>query len=464
MNYPVLFSLCLVFFAAYGIPFNEQNEEHSIPVDNQNEITCDIQIDDQNKERDNQIESPYDIQGDNQNEYERCSICYDNNQDTPIGECEHKFCINCIDHWKFNKRTYRCPLCNHVYDNLDFIDNELSANLRINNLRQVQRYIYMFAGTLVNILSAAIRNTNTTTVFTANDLSEAIRNINIRSGFTDGIYRVLMNDLAEAIRNINTTIDYIANDLMEAIRNINLTSDNIDGIYRVLIIMLFDAIRNNNRTSVFTVNDIHEAIRNLDTTRNNIIHILFQAMRNINTPSGFIDGIYQVLINKLLEAIRNNNRTSVFTVNILSTAIRNSNITRVITANDLSEAIRNINTPSGFTDGIYRVLINDLAEAIRNSNMTTDNIGGYSRVMINLASEVMRNTNFTSIFIANNLHGARNISTTRDNIANDLSEAIRNVNMTRDIIVNLLSIAMRNTNRTSVFTDANMTPQETRED
>ncbi|XP_050547020.1 uncharacterized protein LOC126908780 isoform X1 [Daktulosphaira vitifoliae] len=135
MSYPVLLSLCLCFFAAYGIPADNQKEEHDIPADNQNDKPCDIHGEDQNEERDNLNEEPYDIQGDDRNADQTCSVCWDNYPDTPIGVCTHKFCKGCIDTWKFDKRSYRCPLCNFVYDNPDIqavvnvINQELAFEL-----------------------------------------------------------------------------------------------------------------------------------------------------------------------------------------------------------------------------------------------------------------------------------------------------------------------------------------------
>ncbi|XP_050547023.1 E3 ubiquitin-protein ligase COP1-like isoform X4 [Daktulosphaira vitifoliae] len=127
MSYPVLLSLCLCFFAAYGIPADNQKEEHDIPADNQNDKPCDIHGEDQNEERK--------LKRDDRNADQTCSVCWDNYPDTPIGVCTHKFCKGCIDTWKFDKRSYRCPLCNFVYDNPDIqavvnvINQELAFEL-----------------------------------------------------------------------------------------------------------------------------------------------------------------------------------------------------------------------------------------------------------------------------------------------------------------------------------------------
>ncbi|XP_050522398.1 uncharacterized protein LOC126894994 isoform X21 [Daktulosphaira vitifoliae] len=206
MNYPVLLSLCLFIFAAYGIPVNDQNEEpDGIPADNQNEKLvihnintelCDIQEDVPNEESDNQNEESYGIpvndqneeriQGDDKNANETCSVCLANIPDTRIGICPHKFCKGCIDNWKIDKRIYRCPLCNEEYDNPDYQE---ASNLPSDDT-----------------------NVDMTPQVTPDNLSEAIRT----------------NDLSEATTSSNTNTENIVLDLVYTMRSIIMALNNTD--------------------------------------------------------------------------------------------------------------------------------------------------------------------------------------------------------------------------------------------
>ncbi|XP_050522393.1 uncharacterized protein LOC126894994 isoform X15 [Daktulosphaira vitifoliae] len=237
MNYPVLLSLCLFIFAAYGIPVNDQNEEpDGIPADNQNEKLCDIQedvpneetygipVNDQNEER---------IQGDDKN-------ANANIPDTRIGICPHKFCKGCIDNWKIDKRIYRCPLCNEEYDNPDYQEvNIMSAVMRntdttsdftVNNFREAIRDIHMTRDNMVNMLSETMRNTNTTSDFTASNSSSDDTNVDMTPQVTpDNLSEAIRtNDLSEATTSSNTNTENIVLDLVYTMRSIIMALNNTD--------------------------------------------------------------------------------------------------------------------------------------------------------------------------------------------------------------------------------------------
>ncbi|XP_050522382.1 uncharacterized protein LOC126894994 isoform X5 [Daktulosphaira vitifoliae] len=253
MNYPVLLSLCLFIFAAYGIPVNDQNEEpDGIPADNQNEKLvihnintelCDIQEDVPNEESDNQNEESYGIPVNDQNE-ERIQgddkNANANIPDTRIGICPHKFCKGCIDNWKIDKRIYRCPLCNEEYDNPDYQEvNIMSAVMRntdttsdftVNNFREAIRDIHMTRDNMVNMLSETMRNTNTTSDFTASNSSSDDTNVDMTPQVTpDNLSEAIRtNDLSEATTSSNTNTENIVLDLVYTMRSIIMALNNTD--------------------------------------------------------------------------------------------------------------------------------------------------------------------------------------------------------------------------------------------
>ncbi|XP_050521134.1 uncharacterized protein LOC126894277 isoform X4 [Daktulosphaira vitifoliae] len=246
MNYPVLLSLCLFFFAAYGILDDNQKEEHGILADNQNEKPCGINCDVQNEQRDNLNEETDDISANNQNETQTCSVCWDNNPDTSIGVCSHKFCKGCIDTWKFDKRIYRCPLCNHVYANPDIpTDVNIIYHDLIDEFLEDLNYINMISDyynnnrTLQEIIDEMLGDLN---------FIDAITDITGTSIITFEVSNDL-NTLAESMRNINRDSIYSDNDFGEVMRNINTIPDNIDDNSRFIINIFAEALRNINTSS-----------------------------------------------------------------------------------------------------------------------------------------------------------------------------------------------------------------------
>ncbi|XP_050547011.1 uncharacterized protein LOC126908779 isoform X4 [Daktulosphaira vitifoliae] len=242
MNYPVLLSLSLFFFTAYGIPADNQKEEpDGIPADNQNDKPCDIHGEDQNEERDNLNEEPCDIQGDDRIADQTCSVCWDNNPDTSIGVCTHKFCKGCIDTWKFDKISYRCPLCNYVYDNPDF---EEDVNIINHNL----------IGEMLQNFDYIVRNSD-------------YYNLDHNRTFQETI-----NELVEELNLINTTSDNTGTSIMpfEVTNDLNILAENM----RII-----------NRTSPYNANDFSEVIRIIHAFPYNSVNTLAEAMRNINRTS-----------------------------------------------------------------------------------------------------------------------------------------------------------------------------------
>ncbi|XP_050521128.1 uncharacterized protein LOC126894276 isoform X2 [Daktulosphaira vitifoliae] len=307
MNYPVLLRLYLFFFTAYGIPADSQNEEpNEIPADNQKEKSYGIPADNQNVERDGE------------NAVQTCSVCWDNNPDTSIGVCTHKFCKGCIDTWKFNKRSYRCPLCNFVYDNLD---NQADVNIIYHDPIDE-----MFENIDYIITNSDYYNNNRTFQETINELVEEL-NINNRTSDNTGTSIItfeVSNDLnifAEAMRNINRNSPYNAYNFTELIRIINAIQDNMDDYSPVLINTLAEAMRNINTTSDNTgtsimpfevsndLNILAENIRIINRTPYNA-HDLSEVIRIMNAIANNIDDYSPVLINTLAEAMRNINTTS----------------------------------------------------------------------------------------------------------------------------------------------------------
>ncbi|XP_050544489.1 uncharacterized protein LOC126907322 isoform X3 [Daktulosphaira vitifoliae] len=221
MNYPVFLSLCLFFFVACGIHDDDQNADtDDIPVENQNEEPYSIQNDGQNEEPDgitvkNQNEESCAIQGEDHNEKQLCSVCYDKNPDTSIGECSHKFCKGCIDTWKINKRSYRCPLCNQVYDNLDVQEDNNTASLdtMIDLLVAMRNITMTFDNTEDNF---QVTNNNTTSVHTDDDrIPQETSVFNIQ----------------EEVLNDSEIPDIVINyfdDFLAILRSINMTSNNTD--------------------------------------------------------------------------------------------------------------------------------------------------------------------------------------------------------------------------------------------
>ncbi|XP_050547016.1 uncharacterized protein LOC126908779 isoform X9 [Daktulosphaira vitifoliae] len=219
MNYPVLLSLSLFFFTAYGIPADNQKEEpDGIPADNQNDKPCDIHGEDQNEERDNLNEEPCDIQGDDRIADQTCSVCWDNNPDTSIGVCTHKFCkdVNIINHNLIGEmlQNFDYIVRNSDYYNLDHnrtfqeTINELVEELNLINTTSdnTGTSIMPFEVTNdLNILAENMRIINRTSPYNANDFSEVIRIIHAFPYNSDDNSRVLINTLAEAMRNINRT-------------------------------------------------------------------------------------------------------------------------------------------------------------------------------------------------------------------------------------------------------------------
>ncbi|XP_050547019.1 uncharacterized protein LOC126908779 isoform X11 [Daktulosphaira vitifoliae] len=188
MNYPVLLSLSLFFFTAYGIPADNQKEEpDGIPADNQNDKPCDIHGEDQNEE-------PCDIQGD-----DRIADHVNIINHNLIGEMLQNFdyIVRNSDYYNLDhNRTFQETI-NELVEELNLI-NTTSDNTGTS--------IMPFEVTNdLNILAENMRIINRTSPYNANDFSEVIRIIHAFPYNSDDNSRVLINTLAEAMRNINRT-------------------------------------------------------------------------------------------------------------------------------------------------------------------------------------------------------------------------------------------------------------------
>ena len=73
-----------------------------------------------------------------------CSICFNTLQDdtTCITNCNHEFCIDCIDKWVNKNKTY-CPLCRQQLKEY-YCNNHKTKIIVIFQIKDFIMYLLMF--------------------------------------------------------------------------------------------------------------------------------------------------------------------------------------------------------------------------------------------------------------------------------------------------------------------------------